>query len=121
MRNELRCWKLPWSEWAERDLEAAGAWVLENGTGPEFDGVALSIASQIEVNKDTIENSLAWASSIHDPRLRSEGMTGILTEWLIRDRANAELFITGDESLPPAMVAEAFKFADQNAVEEGPY
>ena len=112
--------ELSLAEWAEEDIEGASAWVLESGEGPEFDEVALDIANRIELDSDSIENSLAWINSMQDAERRKDGVTGILTKWLINDRANAESYILQNGSLPIDSVAKAFELADFNAAEVGP-
>ncbi|MDB4673448.1 hypothetical protein OAF27_01415 [Verrucomicrobiales bacterium] len=112
--------ELSLAEWAEEDIEGASAWVLESGEGPEFDEVALDIANRIELDSESIENSLAWINSMQDAERRKDGVTGILTKWLINDRANAESYILQNGSLPIDSVAKAFELADFNAAEVGP-
>ena len=97
------------SQWAGEDLTAASQWMNEHGQGAEFDEIVYQFSGSLPVDTDTIEESLEWAQSIHDPGLRQKGMAELLNTWLREEPEQARSFLQQDTSLPAEVIELALE------------
>lgn len=83
------------TDWAKRDVNAAGLFLQGQAQHPEYDALAGSFAQAVA--KSDPRSALAWAQSIHDETARSAAQDAVGKVWLRQepDAASAWLVAAG--------------------------
>lgn len=108
------------SEWANKDIESASRWIVENGDSPEYDEAILDIALQVEPSAQTIQDAIDWTESIYDPAIRENGTTEVLSRWMMNDPDAAQKYLDDNISVISESIRErVLTNARRHAFEEG--
>jgi RNA polymerase sigma factor (sigma-70 family) len=77
--------------WARSDVDAAGAWLSRQGTGPETDGARMAYAESAVYHDPEV--GMKWAQSISQTTLRDQTLVSTWQRWQRLDPAAANRFL----------------------------
>lgn len=79
-------------KWLEADSAAATSW-LSAQHDKAFDPLLSEVATMPELMNDHVKNALAWAGQIHEPELRINTLTSILSAFKQKDPSSAAAYL----------------------------
>lgn len=99
--------------WANQDAVAAGSYLQQLGSAPEFDSARQRYAQET-VRKDP-DGALTWAAAITDPKQRTSTMEDLVRSWMRRDQPAAQEWVAKSPLLAEDTRAKLLGAAPQNA------
>ncbi len=80
-------------KWLAQDASSATAWLSAAQSHKDFDPVIAELATQPIVTNGDVKNALIWAGRVHDPELRINTVTSILSAFKQKDPKMAAVYL----------------------------
>jgi uncharacterized protein (DUF2267 family) len=90
--------------WATAKPNEAGEWLIQHKQHPDFDQVVFAVATSQRTMKQDVHTAIAWADTMLDDDLRRSALNRIVTNWMGRDPAAAEQFLSTTNELSPESI-----------------